>query len=261
MEKCSIFVISHKEFKCPISDILLPIQVGKCNTGLCLDYLQDDIGDNISSKNSNYCELTAMYWAWKNYECDIIGICHYRRFFINTIFRKDFISKRKLLKDLQNYDMLLRYPTPHFETNEQWFVKTSGKQKDMDLLKKVVSELFPEYLQSLDKVLNSNSASYCNMMICRKNIYNAYCEWLFAILFEMEKHIDLKNYSQYEARIFGFIAELLLNVFVEKNSMKVCYYPVDEINNLRDNKAKHFIRTNCITKRIYDKYYTKKYMN
>lgn len=38
-----------------------------------MGYIGDNTGDNISLRNSNYCELTGLYWAWKNLKCDYIG--------------------------------------------------------------------------------------------------------------------------------------------------------------------------------------------
>lgn len=67
------------------SDCVVPIQAGRARTGVALDMLGDDTGDNISAENARYGEMTAWYWVWKNYlpehpEVDYIGFSHYRRF-------------------------------------------------------------------------------------------------------------------------------------------------------------------------------------
>ena len=80
--KCKIYIVTHKKFKPPVDPMYVPIQVGKQNTKKNLNILSDDTGDNIAYKNANYCELTALYWIWKNeMQADIIGMCHYRRYF------------------------------------------------------------------------------------------------------------------------------------------------------------------------------------
>lgn len=42
----------------------------------------DNTGDNISDRNRQMCELTAMYWIWKNADAEVVGIEHYRRRFL-----------------------------------------------------------------------------------------------------------------------------------------------------------------------------------
>lgn len=78
MNKTQILGVTHKEYQFPKDALYTPIQVN-AQKNKDLGYLKDNEGDNISFKNNNYCELTAMYWAWKNLSCDIIGINHYRR--------------------------------------------------------------------------------------------------------------------------------------------------------------------------------------
>ena len=79
--RTKIFVMTHKKFDEPQNPIYIPLQVGKAETE-DLGYLGDDTGDSISHKNKYYGELTGLYWLWKNYsDVDIIGICHYRRYF------------------------------------------------------------------------------------------------------------------------------------------------------------------------------------
>ena len=86
----NILVVTHKPHWMPKDKIYLPILVG--NSSIKEKYLRDNTGENISSKNKNYCELTAMYWAWKNLQSDYIGLCHYRRYFMINI-RKNFFRK------------------------------------------------------------------------------------------------------------------------------------------------------------------------
>ena len=88
-----ILVAAHKKYWMPDDSVFLPIQVGAA-LHLALGYVPDNTGDNISAKNPNYCELTALYWAWKNLDCEYIGLCHYRRYFGHTVYSKD-IKKKK----------------------------------------------------------------------------------------------------------------------------------------------------------------------
>ena len=83
MMKTQIFVMTHKKFNPPNNPIYIPLQVGAA-LNPDLGYMRDDVGDSISALNPYYGELTGMYWLWKNYhDADLIGICHYRRFFFN----------------------------------------------------------------------------------------------------------------------------------------------------------------------------------
>ena len=86
--KMKILVCTHKPGFVLQDDIYTPIQVGKALSNVDLGFLGDDKGDNISVKNKEFCELTAMYWAWKNLKnLDVIGLCHYRRYFdLNASF-------------------------------------------------------------------------------------------------------------------------------------------------------------------------------
>ena len=82
-----IIVATHKKYWMPSDPVYFPIHVGaegkKDPMGHPLDlgYIKDNTGENISDKNKNYCELTGLYWAWKNLNADYIGLAHYRRHF------------------------------------------------------------------------------------------------------------------------------------------------------------------------------------
>ena len=95
--KTIIISVSHNENRIPSDTGCLPVMAGSAlvNTVIPADYIRDDSGDNISYKNREYCELTALYWAWKNLDADVMGICHYRRFFASPVNRKSFLKEEE----------------------------------------------------------------------------------------------------------------------------------------------------------------------
>lgn len=242
MKKYKMYVVTHKKFNYNLPDDYIPIQVGKCNTHSELPYITDETGDNISSKNSNYCELTAVYWIWKNiHDVEYVGISHYRRYFVYGITSKlvdtDYIKCQ--LED-KKYDVILPYEYKTESTVYNHFVNsTSGREKDLINLKNVIEKLFPDYLKTYDDVMSSKTASYCNMMISSKKTFDDYCEWLFKILFELEKITDMTGYTKQEQRLYGFLSEFLLNVWVRKNNLKIkhcnMYY-------IEDDKFKNLLK-------------------
>ena len=78
-----VIVAAHKPYQMPQDEIYLPVHAG-CEGKESIGFQGDNTGDNISLKNPFYCELTCLYWAWKNLGCDFIGLVHYRRYFSLT---------------------------------------------------------------------------------------------------------------------------------------------------------------------------------
>lgn len=223
-----VYIVTHKDVDIPIMDGYCILQVGakgKKNLG----FLRDDIGENISNRNSNFCELTGVYWIWKNSKEDFKGIVHYRRFFgrsnLSSSFKKIF-SYEQLVNKLSKADILLPY-VEFFQTNTYYqLIRSSCTDKVFSLLKKTVSELFPEYIDDFDEFFDDNKSVLFNMMFCRGEIFDDYCKWLFAILFELDKIIDFNELSDYQERIYGFLAERLLNIWVIHNKLKVENVPI-----------------------------------
>lgn len=231
--KCKIYIVTHKKFKPPVDPMYVPIQVGKQNTKKNLNILSDDTGDNIAYKNANYCELTALYWIWKNeMQADIIGMCHYRRYFTRLKWSnktKYFLKEKNILKILNEHTMIIpkKVSLGNYSVKD-WYVKCDGKEKDLKTTEAVLNELFPEYAESYRRVLQQNEAFYCNMFIMKKTLLNKYCTWLFSILELVESRTDLKNYTPVEARIYGYLSEILLNVWVYQN--RIDYYEIPVVN-------------------------------
>ena len=219
--KVSMYVITHKKFNVPEIDGYIPIQVGvdgKENLG----YLKDNIGDNISAKNANYCELTGIYWIWKNdTDSDIIGISHYRRYFKSGGFwaNKQPIDIAEINNIMKKHDIVVAKKEIYGKSSYAQYCQSSGFAKDLDKVRDIIKNKYDiKYVESFDEVMRGNLMSQFNMMITTKKLYNQYCKWLFDILFELEKEIDLKDYNDYQRRIYGFLAERLLNIWLVANS-------------------------------------------
>lgn len=217
----------------PNDDVYLPIHVGR-EGKTDLGYIGDNTGDNISAKNANYCELTGLYWAWKNLKCDYIGLCHYRRYFTGKNLHTNNAEKKKaIILHRQDYEKLLREYGIILPVKRNYYIETVRSQyehahnkRDLDEAEKIVAELYPEYNEAFEKVMSRKKLHILNMLVMKKTLFDEYCSWLFSILFELEKRIDITNYNQYEARVFGFISERLFNVWLEKQQLKVKEMPV-----------------------------------
>ena len=200
-----------------------PILVGaKKNFRDGMKFQRDDEGINISNLNPNFNELTAMYWALKNYaSVDAIGLVHYRRFFTKGRGRSltNVINKTDVEQMLKSADVIVpRKRRYYIETNYSHYVH-AHKKAPLDATREVIKEKYPEYIKSFDRVMKRRSAHMFNMFIMRTGFFIKYANWLFSVLFEVQKRVDVSGYSQQEARAFGYISELLMDVWLEKNNV------------------------------------------
>lgn len=233
-----IFVATHKKFNLPEGinkNIYLPIQVGTSNDDL--GYLREDNLDNISHKNSNFCELTILYYIWKNIDADIVGLVHYRRYlykkekfkrigFLYIPWKSTYrlFSKDDIENILSKYDIII--PKANYLQEDKNIRLQYGRThhiEDWDITREVIKEIYPDYLDSFDNIANGNFFYGCNMFISKKTTITPYFKWLFDILFEVEKRVDISNYSDYQKRIFGFLSERLFTVWIihHKNNLKI----------------------------------------
>lgn len=222
-----IFIVTHKKINKKINKKNYSyIQVNTQKNGdLGFDF-QDNIGDNISEKNSNYCELTALYWIYKNYDCqdeNVVGLCHYRRFFSKIKLPVKFFypSIFSIKKYLKKFNIIVPKKLNWDISVKNMYCQCEGKEKDLNKTREIINKIYPDYVESFDQYINGKSSYYFNMMICKKSLFDKYCEWLFNILFELEKETDLTEYTVQQARIYGYLSELLLNVYIIKNELDV----------------------------------------
>lgn len=227
-----VYTCYHKPFFTPQSDILVPIQVGKSRSNVDLNITSDNTGDNISEKNPHFCELTATYWIWKNSKADVVGLFHYRRFlnFVNedtcfNHFDNDFCSKYGITSDninfiLSDYDLILPKIKHKRKCNASLYEQYNSDHvgTDMDCVLQVIDERYPEMAKVAHKVIKEGKETYStNILICRKDIFDKYASWLFGVLFEVEKriHHDVLLRDAYQQRVYGFLAERMMTIFVK----------------------------------------------
>lgn len=268
-KKIKLLISHHKPNIIFQDEILTPIQLGKSLSDLNLGIIGDDTGENISKLNKKFCELTGIYWAWKNQDKlgnpDYIGFMHYRRHFYFKNYQaplKEFNYDSSYLKSInyspevlnnimQDYDLVIPniYKLPC--TNYKQFKESKDHNiDDLDKALEILYKKSPELKSIAKKYLNNNKAYFCNMFIMKKEIFNQYCKWLFEILFELDSKIDYKNYSKNQQRALGFVAERLSGIYfkylIEKQNVKYKTYPATLIqdNNLFDEIKPAFSKNN-----------------
>ena len=243
-----IIVATHKQFTMPAdTDLYLPIHVGSEGKEK-LEYQCDNEGDNISSLNPYYCELTGLYWAWKNLECDYLGLVHYRRYFTairqsynETVDMNDIILSKSELQDLlEENDVIVPKKRKYYiETLYSHYAHTHDANH-LDVTRQIVSELRPDYIDAFDQVMKQRSGYMFNMFIMSKENVAAYCEWLFPIIDELYRRLDITGYSAFDARLFGRISERLFNVWLAKQDLRVKEIPfiyMEKIDLIQKGKS------------------------
>lgn len=232
-----VLVATHKNSMMPKDrEVYLPIFVGKSiHPDVNHDFKGDNTGDNISLKNSSYNELTALYWAWKNLDADVIGLDHYRRY-MSLNHKKDLdsvLTKSEIEEILKNVDVILPKERKYYiESNYSHYVH-SHHSEPLDKTREIIERDYPAYLSAFDHVMSKTSAHMFNMFIMKKSLFNEYCTWLFDILGKVEEQVDTSNYDNYESRIYGFISELLLDVWLD--TLDIRYKEVDFVYMEKQN--------------------------
>lgn len=261
----TVFVAFHKSFPLLSNDqVYQPLHVGKSLSNKELGFIGDSGGDQISNKNPNYSELTGLYWIWKNTTTEFVGLSHYRRYFFmkpptfSMKFKKvmEFLSgqgrKRhgtfytsnkenanliltgaEVQEIMKKYDAIVAVGSPmKYNVKEQY--RRRHLLKDLLATEKILSELYPNYLPAFQQVMKSNSFHPCNMFVMKRDNFNNYMQWLFSILFELEKQSDVTGYDNYQKRLFGFVSERLMDVWLIHNKLNTISLPVLYFKKLKE---------------------------
>lgn len=225
--KIQIYVAYHKDSLRIENEIFLPIHVGRANSNVKLNMIGDDSGENISRKNPIYCEMSAIYWAWKNDSSDYVGLCHYRRIFStkkNPIKISLRLRLKYLLVKIANFvrpgyeysytkqlmvrdcDKFLSIANDFAKSIKEYIAKydaivpyptkfaTINVRRFFEvslehklLMDKIIHELNPEFEIWYKKTMKANILYAANIFLFKKDIFNDYCNTVFPILEEHEK--------------------------------------------------------------------------
>lgn len=256
-----IFIAAHKKYQIPHEEIYIPLHVGAQGKEQIQGFTPDNTGDNISIKNPYYCELTGLYWAWKNTNADYIGLCHYRRYFSAAKhIPKTEEEKFKVVLNREQTEALLSKADVILPKKRNYYIETIYNHykhtmyiEPLDITGQILQEKYPEYVKEFEHLKHTTKMHAFNMFIMKKSILDQYCNWLFDVLGEVEKRVDSSQYSDFHKRFFGRISERLLDVWIKTNNINYTEVPVIDMQNINwPNKIKSFLVAKFTGKR-YEK--------
>ena len=243
MSDIKIYVCCHKPFTVPQCDILVPMQVGAALAENHFNgFIYDDTLDNISQKNKSYCELTALYWMWKNTSHDYYGLFHYRRYLYPDLKEKlpYTLSNKKSTEELEKlgygnfkefisqYDMIMpKGENMHVSVRNHYKNAPFHHIEDLELTEKIIDEYYPDYSKAKDEYLSQQSIYFGNIFIMKKDVFMDYCNFLFSVLKKFDSKSDTSSYGEQEKRVDGYLGERLLGIYYtkRKNELKTIEIP------------------------------------
>lgn len=269
MANIKIGVACHKPSVLPHNSLFVPIQVGSAIANRRMEGMEhDDQGDNISSKNGAYCELTAQYWLWKNQEADYYGLCHYRRFLCFSDVKDAKLNERYMMEayaiddyNLKKYGLEnesemrsiieqndvvvgrlqkvsnLYSPRGNKKTAlEHWVAHDRAliNVKDLYKMLDILDEVSPKIGKDARKYLNGTEFLGFNCFVMKKKYFDEMCSIEFEVLKRLEEFVDVTTYCQQLSRIYGFMGEIIASSYIyhlEKNrKIKVKHVPLVYFN-------------------------------
>ena len=277
-----ILVCYHKPARLLKSKVFVPIHVGrevafqnskdgKINqvdyNWLIKNMIGDNTGDNISILNRNYCELTALYWAWKNKSLlnnpKYIGLMHYRRVIKFSNIYKNFynVTEKDVLDIFNNSDIdvwLTNKKSCYSVVNKctsknvyEHFCREHGNRLTHIMLE-CIKEYYPEMKGSMDNIMFAQKKiCWYNIFVAKWEIFDKYCEWLFSILERINSKCCEEGFDMESSRMMGYYGEILLNIYIDyanrNQELKIQYLDdvrlnEDDRNEIVSNTPKAFLK-------------------
>ncbi len=259
-----ILNVYHKPYKILKNDVIIPINAGrnialsKSKDGFIskddLDWLKnntisDGDGDNISDLNRYFNEMTAIYWAWKNYHKldnpDYIGLMHYRRHFIfhfnktgNTYEDVLGSNAQTITNFMKEYDFICK-PFNKIKgktTLQAIYDGYYGYKLEQPINKSLeyIKNHYPNDYDEIHNILQEKvTGGLCNMFVMKKEIFFEYCNWIFPILFHIYENTDKDTLPSDEERFIGFTSELLTSLYLKMISKRYNFKEVCVFENYK----------------------------
>ena len=220
-DKVKVIIAAHKIYKMPSDSMYLPVQVGAAGKDP-IGFQKDDEGENISELNPYFCELTGLFWAWKNLDSDFIGLVHYRRHFSLYPHRKDLwdavLKYDEIKADLDRIQVFVPAKRKYYiETLYSHYAHTHDNVQ-LDEARRIIEDKYPEYIEAFDTVCARTWGYMFNMMIMKRELLDGYCTWLFDILYELRARLGEEGLSEFDRRYYGRIGEILFNVWLRQQT-------------------------------------------
>lgn len=218
-DSITVYVMTHVSFEVPSDPAYIPLHVGRALHD-DLGYPGDDTGENISHLNPYYSELTGLYWVWKNV-CNIkyAGLCHYRRYFLTE--HNLLMSKEDYVNILSRYDIILSQPVHSGKCYRDVYAEAHNIA-DLMAVGSAIAALYPDCPPFFEEALSGYDLYCGNLFVTTKQLFDEYAEWLFSIFELASKQIDTSSYDDYHRRVYGFLSEQLLFVWVRYRGL-ACY--------------------------------------
>ena len=225
-----LYTITHKKYRYPTERIYIPIVAGSAEYSefnFPSNYLRDDVCDNISNMHDLYSEYTINYWIWKNSKADVVGINHYRRYFIRgnwlTYLRCILNSSKQINKFRINDNDINTIFNKGYNCivpKKQWRVNRTMRQEFdeanspelLDATETIIQKKYKKYTKDFERVFGSLENHQKCICIMSKPLFDEYSEWIFGIYSEL---IEM-GYTGHN-REFAFLGERLMNVWLEYN--------------------------------------------
>ncbi|MCT4389349.1 exopolysaccharide biosynthesis protein [Leuconostoc pseudomesenteroides] len=224
-----IYIATHKKYVMPPFDGYQPILVGAArHSELPSGYMSDATGKNISLKNSNFSEVTAIYWIRYNTDDEVVGLMHYRRYLgLKKSHRlEDILQNQQINHLLSKYDIILPKKRNYIIENQKDHYLHAHSTEPYVIMKQVITTKYVEYLPAFEQMESSTSAHLFNMFIMPRNLFDDYADFLFGVLEEVEKNIDIEKLEGQEVRVYGFLSERLMDTWVNTKRLSVAECPV-----------------------------------